>query len=47
VSLRRRKPSGPRVEQLEDAMRINADAPQAPDGEKQSAAKARDRVVSR
>jgi hypothetical protein len=51
VSLRRHKPAGPRVEQLEDAMAVGAHTPQgharAPDGDGESNAKARDRVVSR
>jgi len=51
LSLRRHKPSGPRVEQLEDAMQVNVDTPQAPGNEqgseKDTAARARDRVVSR
>jgi hypothetical protein len=51
LSLRRHKPSGPRVEQLEDAMQVNVDTPQAPGEEqgreKDTAARARDRVVSR
>jgi cardiolipin synthase len=51
VSLRRHKPSGPRIEQLEDALPVSVDASQPPNkaqrSEKDAADKAGDRVVSR